>query len=300
MILGRKTRVSPVTLMPNQFEEFFEDMFSNAMAYSGEAAVRDRQFTHYVLGRTSKRRERAWQETSRDLVDYVQAKASFVFAEKTGFGIVRLTNTYAAIRWDKEIFWKEIDSAECSLVIEEAKNNGRFADVTVLPIPKSDFVRQSDDDFESCEVHEVVFGHFYIDRCLSRVKELISDPSFIPHRAHNGEYVWFEDQKLGDQLSQLSDEDLERLRQASQSKSNYFVRGGVGYQITGLFSAQLSILLDSRQQFVFEVPTKYRNELIEFAKSNHAYLATLASEDNVSVPVSLDNLIRAANGESEL
>ena len=116
------------------------------MAYDGRPAARDRRFVHYVLGKTYERRERAWQATSRELVDYVQEKTSFVFGEKTGFGIVRLSYTYAVIRWDKEIFWKEIDPKDFSSVVEDAKNSNRFADVTVLPIAISEEVQRLDQE----------------------------------------------------------------------------------------------------------------------------------------------------------
>jgi len=39
---------------------------------------------------------------------------------------------------------------------------------------------------------------------------------------------------------------------------------------------------------------------LEFARRNNAYIPTMESQDNVSVPVSLDNLLRADNGDTKL
>ena len=114
--------------MPNQFEEFFEEMFSHAMSYKGDPVMKDLVFTHYILGKPHEQRALAWKNTSRELVQYVQSKTSFVFGEKTGYGIIRISYTYAAIRWDKEIFWKEIDPLECSLAVS----------YTHLTLPTSD------------------------------------------------------------------------------------------------------------------------------------------------------------------
>ena len=293
--------------MSSQFDEFFEDLFSEAMAYDGKPAARDRQFVHYVLGKTYERRERAWQETSRELVDYVQEKTSFVFGEKTGFGIVRISYTYAVIRWDKEIFWKEIDPTECSFVIEEAKNNRRFADVTVLPIVLSEKVGGLDQEIESSEVHEVVFGQVYIDRCLSKVKQLLRDPSFVPHRFYEGNSVWFESEDLARQISNLSEEEVKKLHVDSNERTSGDVnlwrfKGDVGYLVTGVFSAQLSFIVrrNKSHRFIFEVPSRHRKELLEFARRHNAYIPTMESQDNVSVPVSLDNLLRADNGDTKL
>ena len=190
--------------MPNQFEEFFEEMFSHAMSYKGDPVMKDQVFTHYILGKPHEQRALAWKNTSRELVQYVQSKTSFVFGEKTGYGIIRISYTYAAIRWDKEIFWKEIDPLECSLVIEEAKNNMRFADITVMPITKTENSRLIDEEFESTDVHEVVFGQVYIDQCVSKAKALFADSSFQPHGRYEDETVRLEDEELGKQYSILS------------------------------------------------------------------------------------------------
>tara|TARA_S200000501_G_C20504323_1_gene604032 strand:- start:78 stop:443 length:366 start_codon:yes stop_codon:yes gene_type:complete len=120
-----------------------------------------------------------------------------IFSEKTSFGIIRFSYTYAVIRWDKEIFWKEIDSSEFSLVIEEAENNMRFADITVMPITKTENSAVVDEDFESTDVHEVFFGQAYLDRCVSKAKALFDDPSFEPHGRYLEGSVWFEDEALG-------------------------------------------------------------------------------------------------------
>jgi len=282
--------------MPNQFEEFFEEMFSHAMSYNGDPVMKDQDFTHYVLGKSHEQRALAWKNTSRELVQYVQSKTSFVFSEKTGYGIIRFSYTYAAIRWDKEIFWKEIDPIECSLVIEEAKNNMRFADITVMPITKTESSRVVDEDFESTDVYEVVFGQVYIDQCVAKAKTLFADPFFEPHGTYEGESVWFEDEELGKQFSSLSERKIKQLRDATVSKRPIFpeknrVEGDVSYIVTGLFALQLSIRLGDAHQFTFEVPSKQREELVQFAKGNDAYIPTLDIE-NVSVPVSLDNLLR--------
>ena len=293
--------------MPSQFDEFFEDLFSEAMAYDGQPAARDRRFVHYVLGKTYERRERAWQDTSRELVDYVQEKTSFVFGEKTGFGIVRLSYTYAVIRWDKEIFWKEIDPKVFSSVVEDAKNSNRFADVTVLPIAISEEVQRLDQEIEPSEVHEVVFGQVYIDLCLSKVKKLLGDPSFVPHRFYEGNSVWFESEDLAQQISSLSEEEVRKLHvdyneRTSGDVNLWSFKGDVGYLVSGVFSAQLSFIIrrNKAHRFIFEVPTRHRKDLFEFARRNNAYLPTMETEDNVSVPVSLDNLLRANNGDTKL
>ena len=75
------------------------------------------------------------------------------------------------------------------------------------------------------------------------------------------------------------------------SSDNNNVTGDVSYVVTGLFALQLSIRLGGAHQFTFEVPSKRREELVQFAKVNDAYIPTL-DIDNVSVPVSLDNLLR--------
>ena len=157
------------------------------------------------------------EEYEQELVQYVQSKTSFVFGEKTGYGIIRISYTYAAIRWDKEIFWKEIDPLECSLVIEEAKNNMRFADITVMPITKTENSRLIDEEFESTDVHEVVFGQVYIDQCVSKAKALFAD-LFQPHGRYEDETVWFEDEELGKQFSSLSEKKVKELRDATISK----------------------------------------------------------------------------------
>ena len=291
--------------MPKEFDQFFESMFNEAMVYGGRAAIRDRQFTHYVLSGKNERTERAWQETSRELVDYVQTKASFVFDERTGFGIIRLAYSYAVIRWDEEIFWKQIDPIECSLVIEEAKNNNRFADVTVLPIAISEEVRQVDEEVETSEVHEVVFGQVYVDRCMSRVKQLLADPSFSPHCVYEGDFIWFENEELGRQFSSLSENEIRKLytrkiQRSSDGSNIWNDKEDVWYLVTGVFSAQLSFLIDQRHQFTFEIPIKYRKDLLEFAKLNEAYVPTVETKGNISVPVSLDSLLRANSGDKKL
>ena len=63
-----------------------------------------------------------------------------------------------------------------------------------------------------------------------------------------------------------------------------------------LFALQLSIRLGGAHQFTFEVPSKQREELVRFAKANDAYIPTL-DIDNVSVPVSLDNLLRVPKND---
>ena len=287
--------------MPNQFEEFFEEMFSHVMSYKGDPVMKDQVFTHYILGKPHKQRAHAWKNTSRELVQYVQSKTSFVFGEKTGYGIIRISYTYAAIRWDTEIFWKEIDPAECALVIEEAKNNMRFADITVMPITKTENSRLIDEEFESTDVHEVVFGQVHIDQCVSKAKALFADPSFRPHGTYEEETVWFEDEALGKQFSNLPEEKLKELRDATISKreissDNKNVKGNLSYVVTGLFALQLSIRLGGAHQFTFEVPSKRREELVQFAKANDAYIPTL-DIDNVSVPVSLDNLLRVPKSD---
>ena len=288
--------------MPNQFEEFFEEMFSHAMSYKGDPVMRDQDFTHYILGNIHEQRALAWKNTSRELVQYVQSKTSFVFGEKTGYGIIRFSYTYAAIRWDKEIFWKEIDPLECALVIEEAKNNMRFADITVMPITKTENSRLIDEQFESTDVHEVVFGQLYIDQCVSKAKALFYDPSFRPHGKYEEETVWFEDEELGKQFSSLSEKKIKELRNATISErkvstDNSNVKGDLSYVVTGLFALQLSIHLEGgAHQFTFEVPSKQREELVRFAKANDAYIPTL-DIDNVSVPVSLDNLLRVPKSD---
>ena len=44
------------------------------------------------------------------------------------------------------------------------------------------------------------------------------------------------------------------------------------------------------------MPSKRREELVQFAKANDAYIPTL-DIDNVSVPVSLDNLLRVPKSD---
>ena len=290
--------------MSSQFDEFFEDLFNEAMAYDGEAAARDRQFTHYVLGEIHKEHRQAWQETSRELVDYLQGKASFVFGKRTGFGIIRLAYSYAVIRWDEEIFWKQIDPVECSLVIEEAKNDSRFADVTVLPLTKSEETKVVDEDLETSEVHEVVFGQVYIDRCLATVKRLLGDPSFVPHRVYEGDFIWFENEELGKQFSVISKDELRKLHADKNQKSSgghnvWFNKENLGYLVTGVFSAQLSFLVDGRHQFIFDIPVKHRKNVVEFSKLNNAYIPTVETKDNVAVPISLDTLLGVISGDTK-
>ena len=50
--------------MPNQFEEFFEEMFSHAMSYKGDPVMKDQVFTHYILGKPHEQRAHAWKNTS--------------------------------------------------------------------------------------------------------------------------------------------------------------------------------------------------------------------------------------------
>ena len=290
--------------MYSQFDEFFEDLFNEAMAYDGEFAVRDRQFTHYVLGKIHNEHRQAWQETSRELVDYVQARASFVFGERTGFGIIRLAYSYAVIRWDEEIFWKKIDPVECSLVIEEAKNDSRFADVTVLPLTKSEETKVVDEDLETSDVHEVVFGQVYIDRCLATVKKLLDDPSFVPHCVYEGDFIWFENEELGKQFSVISKDELRKLHADKNQKSSeghnvWFNKKNLGYLVTGVFSAQLSFLVDRRHQFTFDIPVKHRKNVVEFSKLNNAYIPTVETKDNVAVPISLDTLLGVISGDTK-
>tara|TARA_A100001011_G_C14190949_1_gene791290 strand:- start:468 stop:776 length:309 start_codon:yes stop_codon:yes gene_type:complete len=83
------------------------------------------------------------------------------------------------------------------------------------------------------------------------------------------------------------------------SQEENCVREGVSYLVTGLFALQLSIRLGDADQFIFEVPSKHREELVQFAKANNAYMPMLNIED-VYVPVSLDNLLRIPKHDQKL
>ena len=55
-MLRPKEEVLGKNRMPNQFEEFFEEMFSHAMSYKGDPVMKDQVFTHYILGKPHEQR----------------------------------------------------------------------------------------------------------------------------------------------------------------------------------------------------------------------------------------------------
>ncbi len=180
----------------------------------------------------------------------------------------------------------------------------RFADITVMPITKTENSAVVDEDFESTGVHEVFFGQAYLDRCVSKAKALFDDPSFEPHGRYLEGSVWCEDEALGQQFSSLPERKVKELQERTMSKralsqEENCVREGVSYLVTGLFALQLSIRLGDADQFIFEVPSKHREELVQFAKANNAYMPMLNIED-VYVPVSLDNLLRIPKHDQKL
>ena len=138
-------------------------------------------------------------------------------------------------------------------------------------------------------------------RDRSKAKALFADSSFQPHGRYEEETVWFEDEELGKQFSSLSEKKVKELRDATISKreissGNKNVKGDLSYVVTGLFALQLSIRVGGAPQFPFEAPSTPREERVRLAKANDAYIPTL-DIDNVSVPVSLDNLLRVPKND---
>ena len=68
--------------MPNQFEEFFEEMFSHAMSYKGDPVMKDQVFTHYILGKPHEQRALAWKNTSRSWLNMFNLKHLLCLARK--------------------------------------------------------------------------------------------------------------------------------------------------------------------------------------------------------------------------
>ena len=59
--------------------------------------------------------------------------------------------------------------------IEEAKNNMRFADITVMPITKTETLNLSMRNLNQ-RTFMIVFGQVYIDQCVSKAKALLPTP----------------------------------------------------------------------------------------------------------------------------
>ena len=113
------------------------------------------------------------------MMDYLKAKAAFVFEDKIGYGVIKLSRTYALVRWGDEIFWKEVDPKDNAKMIEKAKERSGYADIRVFPICTRQELKDKNKPVEPTE-HEVVFGNLFIDKCVAKAQLFLDDPPMFP------------------------------------------------------------------------------------------------------------------------